>query len=258
MAPDTIECPICHTPNVVSASQCLACATPLPISDATFLGTADQKPKQTPKSDSKIELKLDPTPAPSAGEADKTFVGAEPSAATPHDPSATFIPADEPDRANMTDISGAAGWSKAVSRPSQPALRTGRLAPGTFLGRRYEVAQMLGEGGMGSVYKAKDMELERFVALKVIRPEFAEHEEVLKRFKQELILARKITHKNVIRIFDLGELDGLKFITMEFIEGQDLSSLAKEKLPYEKSVDIMYQVCTALDARIPKAWFTAT
>jgi eukaryotic-like serine/threonine-protein kinase len=247
MAPDTIECPICHTPNVVSASQCLACATPLPISDATFLGTTDQKPKSpAPKSDSKIELSLDPTPAPRANEADKTFVDSGP--ATPHNPAATFVPAGEPDRANMTDISGSAGWSKAVSPPSQPALRAGRLAPGTFLGRRYEIVQMLGEGGMGSVYKAKDMELERFVALKVIRPEFAEHEEVLKRFKQELILARKITHKNVIRIFDLGELDGLKFITMEFIEGQDLASLAKEKLPYEKSVDIMYQVCTALDA----------
>jgi serine/threonine protein kinase len=148
----------------------------------------------------------------------------------------------------MTDISGAAGWSRPVGSPSQPALRAGRIPPGSFLGRRYEIVQMLGEGGMGSVYKAKDMELERFVALKVIRPEFAEHEEVLRRFKQELILARKITHKNVIRIFDLGELDGLKFITMEFIEGQYLSSLAKEKLPYEKSVDIMYQVCTALDA----------
>ena len=252
MAPDTIECPICHTPNVVSASQCLACATPLPISDATFLGTTDQKPKVSSKANQEIELTLNPTPAatPKAPSADdssnKTFIDS--SSATPHDPSATFVPADEPDRANMTDISGSAGWSKAVAAPSQPALRAGRLAPGTFLGRRYEVVQMLGEGGMGSVYKAKDMELERFVALKVIRPEFAEHEEVLKRFKQELILARKITHKNVIRIFDLGELDGLKFITMEFIEGQDLSSLAKEKLPYEKSVDIMYQVCTALDA----------
>ncbi len=119
---------------------------------------------------------------------------------------------------------------------------------GSRLGSRYEIVQMLGEGGMGSVYKARDLELDRFVALKVIRPEFALHEEVLKRFKQELILARKITHKNVIRIFDLGEIDGVKFITMEFIEGKDLSSLAKEKLAPEKSAEIIYQVCTALEA----------
>ena len=78
---------------------------------------------------------------------------------------------------------------------------------------------------MGAVYKAKDRELERLVALKVIRPEFAAQPETLHRFKQELILARQITHKNVIRIFDLGEADGIKFITMEFIEGQDLKSL---------------------------------
>jgi serine/threonine protein kinase/tetratricopeptide (TPR) repeat protein len=155
---------------------------------------------------------------------------------------------EEPDRANMTDLSGGQGWSKPLSQPSPVAFRGGRIPMGTRLGSRYEIVQMLGEGGMGSVYKARDLELDRFVALKVIRPEFALHEEVLRRFKQELILARKITHKNVIRIFDLGEVDGVKFITMEYIEGQDLGSLAKEKLNAEKSADIIYQVCTALDA----------
>jgi eukaryotic-like serine/threonine-protein kinase len=219
MTPDSIECPVCHTPNVASASLCLACQTPFPI-DVTVLGGASI---------------ADPsgTLVPDAVE---------------HDPAATHVPADDPHRANMTDLSGAQGWSQPVANPNQAVLRGGRLPNGTRLGKRYEITQMLGEGGMGSVYKAKDLELERFVALKVIRPEFAMHEEVLRRFKQELILARKITHKNVIRIFDLGEVDDLKFITMEFIEGQDLASLAKEKLPYEKTVDIMYQVLTALDA----------
>jgi eukaryotic-like serine/threonine-protein kinase len=155
---------------------------------------------------------------------------------------------DDPSHANLTDISGQQGWSQPISRPTTASFRGGRIPLGTRLGARYEIVQMLGEGGMGSVYKARDLELDRFVALKVIRPEFAMHEEVLKRFKQELILARKVTHKNVIRIFDLGEVDGVKFITMEFIEGQDLSSLTKERLPFEKSTDIIYQVCTALDA----------
>ena len=160
---------------------------------------------------------------------------------------ATHSP-DASNPGNLTDLSGAQGWSQPLSRPTAAAFRGGRIPNGSRLGTRYEIVLMLGEGGMGSVYKARDLELDRFVALKVIRPEFALHEEVLRRFKQELILARKITHKNVIRIFDLGEVDGVKFITMEFIEGQDLSSLAKEKLSYENSAAIIYQACAALDA----------
>jgi len=150
----------------------------------------------------------------------------------------------------MTDLAAQRGWSQPVPPPSGTAFRTGRLANGMYLGRRYEIVSMLGEGGMGAVYKARDCELDRLVALKVIRPEFALQEEVLQRFKQELILARKITHKNVIRIFDLGEADGVKFITMEFIEGKDLSSLIREKgrLSFEQCADTIYQVCTALDA----------
>jgi eukaryotic-like serine/threonine-protein kinase len=150
----------------------------------------------------------------------------------------------------MTDLAAQRGWSQPIPPPSATGFRTGRLAHGTYLGRRYEIVSMLGEGGMGAVYKARDCELDRLVALKVIRPEFALQEEVLQRFKQELILARKITHKNVIRIFDLGEADGVKFITMEFIEGKDLSSLIREKgrLGFDQCAETIYQVCTALDA----------
>ncbi len=82
--------------------------------------------------------------------------------------------------------------------------------------------QLLGEGGMGAVYKAKDRELDRMVALKVIRPDLARNPAIVERFKQELRLSHQVTHKNVIRIYDLGEGEGVKFITMEFIEGQDL------------------------------------
>src|SRR5690349_23526384 len=99
------------------------------------------------------------------------------------------------------------------------------LQAGQILGQRYEILQILGEGGMGAVYKARDRELDRLVALKVIRPELAGRPDVLRRFKQELILARQVTHKNVIRIFDLGMADGRKFITMDFIDGRDLKSI---------------------------------
>jgi tetratricopeptide (TPR) repeat protein/predicted Ser/Thr protein kinase len=109
---------------------------------------------------------------------------------------------------------------------------------------------MLGQGGMGAVYKARDNELERLVALKIIRPDLTSNPEILKRFKQELILARQVTHRNVIRIFDLGQADGVKFITMEYLEGRDLRSVIKEKgklLP-EEAVKIVIQICRALEA----------
>ena len=127
----------------------------------------------------------------------------------------------------------------------QPVLETGFV-----LAQRYEIVQTLGEGGMGAVYKAKDLELDRLVALKVIRPELARNPAIIERFKQELLLSQRVTHRNVIRIYDLGEGDGVKFITMEFIEGQDLRHLihTRKKFPPEEAVDVMEQICLALDA----------
>jgi eukaryotic-like serine/threonine-protein kinase len=124
------------------------------------------------------------------------------------------------------------------------------LAEGTVLATRYEIVRTLGEGGMGAVYQAKDLELNRMVALKVIRPELAKNPAIIDRFKQELLLSQRVTHRNVIRIYDLGEGDGVKFITMEFIEGQDLRSLIfdRKKFPPEEAVGVMEQVCLALDS----------
>jgi serine/threonine protein kinase/tetratricopeptide (TPR) repeat protein len=124
------------------------------------------------------------------------------------------------------------------------------IPTGAILGGRYEIIQLLGEGGMGAVYKAKDHAVDRFVALKVIRSEVAYRPEILQRFKQELILARQITHKNVIRIFDLGDADGIKFISMDFVEGRDLKSLIREKGKFEpeEAKNIVVQVCRALNA----------
>jgi eukaryotic-like serine/threonine-protein kinase len=124
------------------------------------------------------------------------------------------------------------------------------LEEGTVLAGRYTIVQTLGQGGMGAVYKAKDLELDRWVALKIIRPELARNPAIIDRFKQELLLSQRVTHRNVIRIYDLGEGDGVKFITMEFIEGHDLRSLIRERKKFtpEEAVQIMEQVCLALDA----------
>ncbi len=103
---------------------------------------------------------------------------------------------------------------------------------------------------MGAVYKARDIELEREVALKVIKPELANHPEILQRFKQELILARQVTDRNVIRIFDIGEAGKTKFITMEYMEGDNLHQILKQrgKLDVTEAVDIMAQVASGLAA----------
>jgi len=103
---------------------------------------------------------------------------------------------------------------------------------------------------MGAVYKARDIELDRVIALKVIRPELASNPEILQRFKQELILARQVTDRNVIRIFDLGEADGIKYITMEYLEGETLYQILRRhgKVPVQEAVDIMRQTLSGLQA----------
>jgi tetratricopeptide (TPR) repeat protein/predicted Ser/Thr protein kinase len=143
----------------------------------------------------------------------------------------------------------ATGWSRPATQPGEPG-QSKPLQPGDILAERYEILKLLGEGGMGAVYRAHDRELERTVALKVIRPELARNAQVLQRFKQELILARQVTHRNIIRIFDLGTAAGTRFITMEYIEGEDLSSvLAKRgKLPAAEAAGIVAQVARGLEA----------
>ena len=108
----------------------------------------------------------------------------------------------------------------------------GPLTVGQQFGVRYIVVRLLGIGGMGAVYQAWDTELAVMVAVKVVRPEVtrdpAAAQEIERRFKQELLLARQVTHRNVVRIHDMGEIDGIKYITMPFIEGDDLASVMRK------------------------------
>ncbi len=145
---------------------------------------------------------------------------------------------------------GRPGSSGSMPHPIFTHIGATIFHEGDVLGGRYEIRKMLGMGGMGAVYKARDMEVERDVGLKVIRPDLAGNPAILARFKQELILARQVTHKNIIRIYDLNEADGVKFITMEYIEGEDLRTilLGKGKLDPHEGVDIMLQVCAGLQS----------
>lgn len=124
------------------------------------------------------------------------------------------------------------------------------FAPGTPFGARYRIESLLGKGGMGAVYKAYDLDLERMVALKLVRSELIENPESIQRFKQELLLASRISHRNVLRIHDLGDVDGAKFISMAYVEGEDLKQrLRREKtLPVEEALKIAGQLCRALEA----------
>jgi serine/threonine protein kinase/tetratricopeptide (TPR) repeat protein len=142
--------------------------------------------------------------------------------------------------------------SRPASRESAGSWSEGgpELEPGTILAARYEILTVLGTGGMGSVYKAQDRELDRLVALKVIRPELARNTAIVDRFKQELRLSHKVTHRNVVRMYDLAEDSGLRFVTMEMVEGRDLRSIMEErgKMPSDETVEILQQICFALEA----------
>jgi serine/threonine protein kinase/tetratricopeptide (TPR) repeat protein/TolB-like protein len=191
--------------------------------------------------------------APAKGESGSSEVPLDNDGATFIEPPPRRPPADAGATVIHPDASREAGTS--VRNPSGPrsyvtSYQNVVLQEGDVLGGRYEILALLGEGGMGAVYKAKDREVERVVALKLIRPEMASNPAILARFKQELMTAHQVTHKNVIRIYDLAEADGVKFITMEYVEGSDLRQLLKEhgKFSPDEAADMIRHVCMALDA----------
>jgi tetratricopeptide (TPR) repeat protein len=145
--------------------------------------------------------------------------------------------------------------AETLAGPAVAAPRgTGPLVAGQSFGPRYHIIRILGAGGMGVVYQAWDAELNVAVAVKVIRPEAlgdpGTAAEVERRFKRELVLARNVTHRNVVRIHDLGERDGVKYLTMPFVEGEDLSGVLRRrgKLPVREALAIARQVAAGLAA----------
>jgi serine/threonine protein kinase/tetratricopeptide (TPR) repeat protein len=130
-----------------------------------------------------------------------------------------------------------------------------QLTPNKIFAGRYRIIEEIGRGGMGRVYKAIDLELDITVALKVIRPRYSSDERFIRRFKKELLTARSLSHENIIRIYDLGEAEGIKYISMEFIKGQNLRDLIKTsgKLTIEKTLDITQQLCGALKSAHSKS-----
>jgi TolB-like protein/tetratricopeptide (TPR) repeat protein/predicted Ser/Thr protein kinase len=127
---------------------------------------------------------------------------------------------------------------------------TGHVAPGSVLAGRYEVGAILGKGGMGSVHLAIDRELGERVALKVLSRVVDGRADVLERFRREVRMARRVTHRNAVRTFDIGEHEGLHFLTMELVEGESLAELLRRegRLSTERIVELGRQICDGLAA----------
>lgn len=142
--------------------------------------------------------------------------------------------------------------SKSSSRPSSAAeyQSEGRFLPGRLIAGRYRIIALLGRGGMGEVYRADDLTLGQPVALKFLPDDAARDQGLLERFKNEVRIARRVSHPNVCRVYDVGDVEGHTFFTMEYVDGEDLASLLRRigRLPEDKALDIARQLCAGLAA----------
>ncbi len=152
---------------------------------------------------------------------------------------------DETRMAPSSTPSGHSGWLN-----SSGSVDHGRFAPGTMLDNRYRVLGLLGRGGMGEVYRADDLRLGQQVALKFLPEALAVDARRLAQFHNEVRTARQVSHPNVCRVYDIGEINGLLFLTMEYVDGEDLAILLRRigRLPEERAIEIARQICAGLAA----------
>jgi len=141
--------------------------------------------------------------------------------------------------------------SSVVGRlASSDSIDGGGFTPGTILGERYRVIGLIGRGGMGEVYRADDLKLGQPVALKFLPERFSSDKGLLDRLFAEVRTARQVSHPNVCRVYDVGETDGRHFLSMEYVDGEDLASLLRRigGLPQTKALEIARQLCAGLAA----------
>jgi len=140
--------------------------------------------------------------------------------------------------------------SSRTATATEYLVSEGRFLPGRLIAGRYRIIALLGKGGMGEVYRADDLTLGQAVAMKFLPEEATSHEGMLERFKNEVRIARRVSHPNVCRVYDVGDVDGATFFTMEYVDGEDLASLLRRigRLPQDKAVEIARQICAGLAA----------
>ena len=238
-----MACPRCGSSAPPLQGYCVACGLRLD-SDAGAVGLATLTPPPSALSDT-ARPTSPPTPPPDTGNA-----GDAATTSIDHAAIRGFAP-------DATTTAGAGSLEDRTTRIGSSKTKTdasGPLGVGQDFGSRYHIIRLLGAGGMGAVYQAWDKILEVAVAVKVIRPqEGMEPEEALRierRFKRELLLARQVTHTNVVRIHDLGEIDGITYITMPYVQGSDLATILRREgtLPVARALAIARQVGRGLVA----------
>lgn len=148
-----------------------------------------------------------------------------------------------------TNVGGKSRASSSGS-PSSDSPDEGRFLPGTLLAERYRILGLLGRGGMGEVYRATDLRLNQQVALKFLPESTASDPDILARFNNEVRIARQVSHPNVCRVYDIGELDGQPYLSMEYVDGENLSALLRRigRLPNDTAVEMARKLCAGLAA----------
>ena len=152
--------------------------------------------------------------------------------------------------AGKSDTRRKAAGNSSRSSASFDSIDNARFTPGTTLAGRYRIVSLLGRGGMGEVYRADDLKLGQPVALKFLPETLSTDGAALARFHREVRVARQVSHRNVCRVYDIGEIDGQHFLSMEFIKGEELASLLRRigRLPADKAIEIARQLCAGLAA----------
>ena len=143
-----------------------------------------------------------------------------------------------------TTAQGSAHRTSAGRISSSSDFDEARFIPGTLLADRYRIVGLLGKGGMGEVYRADDLKLGQPVALKFLAEDLAADAALIERLYAEVRIARQVSHPNVCRVYDVGEIEGHHFIAMEYVDGEDLKSLLRRigRLPGDKAVEIARQI----------------
>jgi serine/threonine-protein kinase len=156
----------------------------------------------------------------------------------------------QPGRASRTRRGTPASSPPSNIHATSDSLDHSRFVAGTILNERYRVVGLLGRGGMGEVYRAEDLTLGQTVALKFLPEALSADDAALARFHREVRVARQISHRNVCRVYDIGDAGGLQFLSMEYVRGEELSSVLKRfgRLPQDKATEIARQLCAGLAA----------
>ncbi|MGK2856004.1 MAG: protein kinase domain-containing protein [Thermoanaerobaculia bacterium] len=220
-------CDACREPVSESAKFCPSCGEALVTADSPTVNRGDAISADSPT------FHREPRSAGTEAPAGDAFADSP----TEHRPSPPRRPASAPS-------------SSSLSSSSSGSFAHGRFLPGQVLGGRFRVIAILGKGGMGEVYRADDLTLGQPVALKFLPETLAGDAERLEKFRAEVRMARQVAHPNVCKVYDIGELDGESFLSMEYVEGEDLAHLLKRigALPQSKAIQIARQIAAGLAA----------